>query len=87
MRGVRAAAMDVGNPRMLVLMTFATALVLGGIFTLATHSWWALLVPVALHALGTVVVVGAVFKRTEEGDKPDPVTQARLDDERANRAA
>jgi membrane protein implicated in regulation of membrane protease activity len=86
MRGVRAAAMDVGNPRMLVLMTLATVLVLGGILALATHSWWALIIPVALHALGSVVVIGGVFKRTEEGDKPDPVTQARLDDERAGRA-
>jgi membrane protein implicated in regulation of membrane protease activity len=77
--------MDLGNPRMLVVMTFATVVVVGGILALATHSWWALAVPVVLHAIGSVVVIGAVFKRTEEGDKPDPVTQARLDDERAGR--
>jgi membrane protein implicated in regulation of membrane protease activity len=75
--------MDFGNPRMLLLMTLCTALVVGGIIALATRSWWALLIPLALHALGTVVVIGGVFKRLDEGDKPDPLTEARLDDERA----
>ena len=68
---------------MLLLMTGATALVGGALLALLTKSWWALLIPVALHALCTVIVVGGVFKRTDEGDKPDPVTQARLDEERA----
>jgi membrane protein implicated in regulation of membrane protease activity len=68
---------------MLLLMTFATALVLGGILALATKSWWALLVPVVLHVVGTVVVVSGVFKRLSEGDKADPVTEARLEEERA----
>jgi membrane protein implicated in regulation of membrane protease activity len=75
---------DFGSPRMLVLMTFATALVLGGILALATKSWWALAIPVVLHVIGTVVVVSGVFKRMDQGDKPDPVTEARLDDQRAH---
>jgi membrane protein implicated in regulation of membrane protease activity len=69
-----------GSPRLLILMTFATALVLGGILALATDSWIALLIPVALHAVGTVVVISGVFKRVEQGDKPEPVTEAALDD-------
>jgi hypothetical protein len=64
-------------------MTLATVLVVGGIAALATGSWLALAIPVALHVIGTVVVVGGVFKRVEQGDKPDPVTEARLDDQRA----
>jgi membrane protein implicated in regulation of membrane protease activity len=72
-----------GNPRLLVLMTFATALVLGGIIALATGEWWALLVAVALHVAGTTVVVSGLFKRLDQGDKPDPVTEARIEDEGA----
>lgn len=72
-----------GNPRLLVLMTFATVLVVGGIAALATGSWLALAIPVVLHLIATVVVISGVFKRLDEGDKPDPVTAARLDDQRA----
>jgi membrane protein implicated in regulation of membrane protease activity len=71
-----------GNPRMLLLMTFATVLVVGGIAALATKSWWALVIPVVLHVIGTVMVVSGVFKRLDDGDKPDPVTEARLDERR-----
>lgn len=75
-----------GNPRMLTLMTFATVLVLAGILALATKSWWALIIPLILHGIGTVIVVSGVFKRVDQGDKPDPVTEARLEDERAHGA-
>jgi cytochrome c biogenesis protein CcdA len=72
-----------GNPRLLVLMTFATVFVVAGIAALATGSWLALVIPVLLHVVATVVVVSGVFKRLDQGEKPDPVTEARLDDERA----
>ena len=72
-----------GNPRTLLILTLATALVVGGILFLATDKWWALAVPLVLHALLTVVVLGGFFKRLEQGDKPDPVTEARLDEERS----
>lgn len=72
-----------GNPRTLLILAFATALVVGGILLLATDSWLALAVPLVLHALLTVVVLGGFFKRLEQGDKPDPVTEARLDEERS----
>jgi membrane protein implicated in regulation of membrane protease activity len=78
--------MEFGAPRMLLLMTVATAVVAAAILVLATGKWWTLLIPVGLHALGTTIVISGVMKRTEEGDKPDPVTQARLDDERAQGA-
>jgi membrane protein implicated in regulation of membrane protease activity len=74
---------DFGSPRMLVLMTGATALVLGGILALATGSWWMLVVPVALHLIGSTLVIAGVFQRLDQGDKPDPVTEARLDEEGA----
>jgi membrane protein implicated in regulation of membrane protease activity len=71
---------------MLLLMTFATALVLGGIVALATKSWWALVIPLVLHLVGTTIVISGVFKRLEQGDKPDPVVEARLEEERAQGA-
>jgi membrane protein implicated in regulation of membrane protease activity len=75
-----------GNPRLLVLMTFGTFFVLGGIVALATGSWWALLIAVAVHAIGTLIVMSGVFKRLDQGEKPDPVVEARLEDEGAHRA-
>jgi membrane protein implicated in regulation of membrane protease activity len=75
-----------GNPRLLVLMTLATALVVGGVLALATGSWWALLIPVALHAVATTLVVSGIFKRVEQGEKPDPVTEAALEDRPAEGA-
>jgi membrane protein implicated in regulation of membrane protease activity len=75
-----------GNPRLLVIMTLATALVVGGVLALATGSWWALLIPVALHGVATFLVISGIFKRVDQGEKPDPVTEARLDEERAQGA-
>jgi membrane protein implicated in regulation of membrane protease activity len=70
-----------GSPRMLLWMTLAAALIVGGVLVLATGEWWTLLIPVVLHGLGTTLVVTGVFKVIDERDKPDPVTQAHLDDE------
>ena len=71
-----------GQPRFLIWFTLASAVVVGAIIALATDKWWTLLIPVALHALGTVLVVTGVFKRLGQGDKPDPVAEARLEQER-----
>lgn len=71
-----------GSPRLLVVFTGATALVVGAILALATGSWWLLALPVVLHAVATAVVLGMVFRRLgDDGDKPDPVTEARLEEE------
>jgi len=70
-----------GSPRMLLWMTFAAALIVGAIVALATDKWWVLLIPLALHALGSTLVLTGVFRVIGERDKPDPVTQARMDDE------
>ena len=75
-----------GSPRMLVWMTLGTALVAAAILVLVTGEWWTLLIPVVIHALGTTLVLTGVFKVLGERDKPDAVTQARLDDEGENTA-
>jgi hypothetical protein len=72
--------MKSGN-RLLILFTFAIAIVLGGIVSLAIGSWWFLIVAIALHAIGTVIVLGVIGSRLQEADKPDPVTEARIAEE------
>ena len=75
-----------GSPRMLLWMTLGSALVAAAILVLVTGEWWTLLIPLGIHALGTTLVLTGVFKVLDERDKPDPVTQARMDDEGENTA-
>jgi membrane protein implicated in regulation of membrane protease activity len=70
-----------GNPKLLLWVTLAGAVIVGGILVLATGEWWTLFIPVVLHVIGTGLVTAGVFKVLGERDKPDPVTQARLDEE------
>jgi membrane protein implicated in regulation of membrane protease activity len=70
-----------GSPKMLLWMTLAAALIVGGVLVLVTGEWWTLLIPVVLHAVGSTLVLTGVFRVLDERDKPDPVTQAHLDDE------
>ena len=64
---------------MLVIFTLAAAIVIGLIAALFTNNWWLLLLALGVHAVATVVVLGFTFKRIEEGDKPDPVTEAHIE--------
>jgi membrane protein implicated in regulation of membrane protease activity len=75
--------MGQGSPRLLVIFTAATALVVGLIAALATDNWIFLPVAIAIHAIGTVFVLMAIAPRLKDEDKPDPVTEARLEEERA----
>jgi membrane protein implicated in regulation of membrane protease activity len=70
-----------GNPKLLLWFTLATAVIVGAILVLATGEWWTLLIPVALHGLGSTLVTRRVFGALGESEKPDPVTEARLEDE------
>lgn len=73
-----------GTPRLMIVLFGALALVVGGIAALALGSWWILAGAVLLHALGSAVVIGYAALRAGEGyDKPDPVTEARLEEEEA----
>jgi membrane protein implicated in regulation of membrane protease activity len=69
------------SPRMLVLFTFAMAVVVGAVAALALGSWWILAVVLAIHFVASAIVVGVVFRRVGQASKPDPVTEARLDEE------
>jgi membrane protein implicated in regulation of membrane protease activity len=65
----------------LVSSLVAAAVIVGAVIALAVNNWWLLLIPVALHAIGTTIVMTGFFKRLGQGDKPDPVTEARLEEE------
>jgi hypothetical protein len=66
---------------LLLIISFATVLVIGVIASLALNSWVLLLVALAVHALGTFLVTGFALRLTGYADKPDPVTAARLEAE------
>lgn len=64
--------------RFILSISLATALVVGAIASLALHSVWFLVLALLIHAGATTVVVGTVFRLTDEVEKPDPATVADL---------
>jgi hypothetical protein len=68
-----------GNPRLLVAYTLGVALVLGAILVLATNSWWALVGVLAVHFAASAFFLMYTLRRVEQGDKPDPVTEAHIE--------
>jgi hypothetical protein len=69
------------SPRLLVIFTAATALVVGLIVALATDNWIFLPVALAVHAVGTVLVMVAIGEKVADDPAPDPIVQERLDEE------
>ena len=71
-----------GSPRLFIVISAATVLVVAAVASLATGSWWFLIVALAAHAVGTLVVLAySMSKVTDDKDKPDPVTEARIEEE------
>jgi hypothetical protein len=68
-----------GNPRMLVAMTLAAAVVIGVILSLSTDNWLFLVLAVGVHFAASAFVGLFIGKRLEQGDKPDPVTEAHVE--------
>ena len=68
---------------MLVIFTAATALVVGLVAALATDNWIFLPVAMGVHVLASVLVLMVIWPRRKDADKPDPVTEARLEEEGA----
>jgi membrane protein implicated in regulation of membrane protease activity len=72
------------TPRMMVVLFAATGIVVAAVVALTLGSWWALLAVLFVHAVATTAVVAYTFLRvSESGGKPDPVTEARLEEERS----
>ena len=66
---------------MLVAFTLATAVVVGVVISLSTGNWLFLVLAVGVHLIVSTLVLSQVFKATNQGDKPDPVTEAHMDAE------
>jgi hypothetical protein len=69
------------TPRLLIVFSLATLGVVLIVAALATESWWLLPVALAAHAAATAITVIAINRTVDQGDKPDPVTEARLEEE------
>ena len=70
----------VGN-RLVIILTFVTAVVVGAVVSLATRSWWALVGALAVHALGTLLVGVGALQLTTEVEHASPQVAARLEAE------
>jgi hypothetical protein len=72
-----------GSPRLLVVFTGATLLVAAVVAGLATDNWIFLPIAIGVHGLATVLVLMVIWPRLKDADKPDPVTEARLEEKGA----
>jgi membrane protein implicated in regulation of membrane protease activity len=69
-------------PRLLLIFTGATLIVVAAIAALATGWWWLLPVVLIIHLGLSALVLSPIGKALRQGDKPDPVTDARLEEEK-----
>jgi hypothetical protein len=67
--------------RILVAISFAALVTVGVILSLATGSWWALVVACGMHAVGTLLIASLAIHMTTEVEHVDPTTAARLEAE------
>lgn len=65
--------------RELIAISFFVAIVVGAVIALISGAWWIIFVALALHAIGTVVVVGTALTLATRGESPDPRTAAALE--------
>jgi membrane protein implicated in regulation of membrane protease activity len=71
-----------GTPRMMVLIFGALALMVGAIASLALGSWLILVAVLAAHAVISAIVIAYAWRQASRtADKPDPVTEARVEEE------
>jgi membrane protein implicated in regulation of membrane protease activity len=66
----------------MIVVFGALALMVGVIASLALESWWILVAVMGMHAIASAVVIGYALRQADKsGDKPDPVTAARIEEE------
>jgi hypothetical protein len=64
---------------MLTIFTLATAVVVGVVVSLATDNWLFLVLAIGVHLTVTTLVLAVTMRATDQGDKPDPVTEAHIE--------
>jgi membrane protein implicated in regulation of membrane protease activity len=71
------------TPRLMIVLFAATGLVVAAVVLLLTRSWWALAAAVLVHAAATITVIWYSLRRAgQTQDKPDPVAETRIEEER-----
>jgi hypothetical protein len=94
-QGERAGALDAaeeaGRPRtvtaalsqsrILIAATLFVALIVGLVVGIATGQWWWILIALAIHAIGTVVVVATTLRMTTSVESPSPTAAAALEEQ------
>ena len=74
-----------GTPRMMLILLGAAGVVVAGAAALALQSWLVLFALLALHGVATTLVVVYTLRlAARDYDKPDPLTEARIEDEEAS---
>lgn len=76
----RTIAAALSQSRALIAITLFVALIAGAAIALVSGVWWIVFVALALHAVGTIVVVAATFSMTSQVESPDPRTAAALEE-------
>lgn len=79
--GRAGIAVALSQNRLIVALTLLGALVVGAIVSLATGSWWFLLLALGLDVLGVLAVVAIVLGMTTQTEHMSPGAAARLTDE------
>ncbi len=77
----RTVTAALSQSRILILATLFVALIVGVVAGLATGQWWWLLIALAIHALGTTVVVSTTLRMTASVESPDPRAAAALEEQ------
>lgn len=74
------------TPRIMVVLLSATGVVVAAVVALTLESWWVLGGVLVVHFVATVTVVAYALRRASEThDKPDPVTESLIEEERSKR--
>jgi hypothetical protein len=71
----------ISSHRQLFVVSLLAALVVGAIVAFTTGAWWAVVVALGLHALGTMLTATAAVQLTTEVEHVAPETAARLEEE------
>ena len=66
----------------MVIIFVATGVVVAAVAALALQSWLLLVAVLLLHAIASAFVIGTAWRRAgDTRDKPDPVTEARMEEQ------
>lgn len=76
----RTVAAAFEQSRALIAIAFFVALVTGAVIAIVSGLWWVVFVALALHAVGTVVVVATTLSLASQVESPDPRTAAAMEE-------